>query len=174
MKPLNAKERTKGLLKFIAIFLVTVLLIVFAVYFNNSAVPNKELEYYKTRCASLQDSIASDISLLTKLNELNANLEQYQANPNNIVAQTSVGAGINGLMDMAKKDSLHFSGIIAGQAAAGYSIAANAIVKLKQSGDAMGDNSKLNADLTKCQTELDKKDQQIKDLQAKMEKCKKW
>lgn len=128
----------------------------FALYFDNSAVPNKELEYYKTRCATLQDSIASDIALFTKLNELNTTLDQYQANPNNIVAQTSVGAGINSLVDLAKKDSLNFSGKIAGQAAAGYSIAVNAIVKLKESGDAVGDNGKLNADLTKCQTESDK------------------
>ncbi len=174
MKPLNSKERTIGLLKFIGIFLFTILLIIVAIFFDFSTVPNKELDYYKSRCKTLQDSIAADIQLFSQLNELNNNLEQYQNNPNNIVAQTSVGAGINSLLETAKKDSLSYTGKLSGQIATGYSIAANAVVKLKQSGDAVGDNSKLNLDLTKCQAESDKKDQQIKELQDKISKCRKW
>lgn len=174
MKPLNEQERRIALLKFIGIFLFTIFLVVFAIYFDYSSVPAKELQYYKSRCGTLQDSIASDIALYNRLTELNTNLAKYQAAPTDPLAQTAVSSNIVALTDLAKKDSLNFSGKIAAQAAAGYTIAVSSIVKVKESGDAAGDNTKLNADLAKLQTESDKKDQQIKDLQAKIEKCKKW
>lgn len=53
MKPKNSKERQSAFLKFLLLFLVTVLTIVFAIYFNYK-VPNKENDLLKTQIKSVE------------------------------------------------------------------------------------------------------------------------
>jgi len=165
MKPLNAQERTFGLLKFAGLFVFTLVLVLFAVYFDFSAVPKAELEGYKTQVNELQATVQSDNKLISQITDLNNNLVQYQSNPTNAIAASAVGNGITGLADLAKKDSVSFTGKLSGQIVTGYGIAVSSINKSAGSGNASDDLKKAKDDLKACQDDVKDKNQQILTLQ---------
>ena len=165
MKPLNAKERTIGLLKFAVLFLLTVVLVVFAVFFNFALVPKAEMEGYKSQIASLNAKVETDNKLVSQVTDLNNNLLQYQNNPSNTIASSAVGNGITALSDIAKKDSISFTGKLSGQILTGYTTAVSAISKGQSSGNVSDDLKKMKDDLKACQDDVKDKNQQILTLQ---------
>lgn len=165
MKPLNAQERTFGLLKFAGLFVFTLILVLFAVYFDFSAVPKAEVEGYKSQINDLQATVQSDNKLISQIADLNNNLIQYQSNPGNAIAASAVGNGITALSDMAKKDSVSFTGKLSGQVVTGYGIAVSSINKTVGSGNASDDLKKVKDDLKACQDDVKDKNQQILTLQ---------
>jgi uncharacterized protein YlxW (UPF0749 family) len=165
MKPLNAQERTFGLLKFAGLFTFTLTLVLFAVYFDVSAVPKAEVDGYKSQVNDLQETVQSDNKLISQIADLNNNLIQYQSNPSNAIAASAVGNGITALADMAKKDSVSFCGKLSGQVITGYGIAVSSINKTVGSGNASDDLKKMKDDLKACQDDAKDKNQQILTLQ---------
>jgi hypothetical protein len=165
MKPLNARERTFGLLKFSGLFVFTLILVLFAVYFDFSAVPKAEVEGYKSQVSTLQATVQTDNKLLSQIADLNNNLIQYQNNPSNTIASSAVGNGITSLSDMAKKDSVSFTGKLSGQVVTGYGIAVSSINKTVGSGNASDELKKAKDDLKTCQDDVKDKNQQILTLQ---------
>jgi len=165
MKPLNAQQRTFGLLKFAGLFTFTLILVLFAVYFDFSAVPKGEVEQYRSQVNDLQAKVATDNKLLAQIADLNSNLIQYQNNPTNTIASSAVGNGITALTDIAKKDTLSFAGRLSGQVVTGYGIAVSSINKTIGSGNATDDLKKLKDDYKACQDDLKDKNQQILTLQ---------
>jgi hypothetical protein len=164
MKPLNAKERTEGFLKFTGLFAATIILVVAAIYFNVSVVPGKDLQYYKDQYSALRDSVAFDNKLYVQLNDLNNNLIQYQNNPGNDLAKINVANGIAALADLGKKDTISYMGKMCTQMTSAYGIAAGTINKLKESGNASSDMGKLADELKQCKQDSKDKDQQINNL----------
>ena len=165
MKPLNAKERTIGLVKFAGLFLLTVVLVVFAVYFNASFIPKTELEGYKNQVTVLSAKVETDNKLIAQITDLNNNLLQYQSNPANAIASSAVGNGITALADISKKDSVSFTGKLSGQILTGYGIAVSSINKTVGSGNTSDDLKKTKDDLKACQDDVKDKNQQILTLQ---------
>lgn len=165
MKPLNAKERTIGLVKFAGLFLLTVVLVVFAVFFNFALVPKAEMEGYKSQVATLNAKVETDNKLVSQVTDLNNNLLQYQNNPSNTIASSAVGNGITALSDISKKDSISFTGKLSGQILTGYGIAVSSINKGQASGNASDDLKKIKDDLKACQDDVKDKNQQILTLQ---------
>ncbi len=165
MKPLNAKERTIGLVKFAGLFLLTVVLVVFAVFFNTSFIPKAELEGYKNQVATLSAKVETDNKLIAQITDLNNNLLQYQSNPANAIASSAVGNGITALADISKKDSVSFTGKLSAQILTGYGIAVSSINKTVGSGNTSDDLKKAKDDLKACQDDVKDKNQQILTLQ---------
>lgn len=165
MKPLNAKERSSGLLKFAGLFVFTLILVLFAVYFDFSSVPKGEVENYKRQVSELQATVQTDNKLIGQIAELNNNLIQYQGNPGNTIAASAVGNGITDLTGISKKDTLSFTGKLAGQIVTGYGVAVSAINKAVGSGNTSDDLKKAKDDLKACQDDLKDKNQQILTLQ---------
>lgn len=165
MEPLNSKERAAGLLKFAGIFLGTILLVIFAVYFDFQAVPKKQLSNYKEENEKLQALVETDNKLIGQISDLNTSFVQFQNNPGNTIAANAVANGITGLADLAKKDSTSYTGKLCAQVVTGYGIAAASISKLKDSGSNADDAKKLKDDLKACQDDLKDKNNQILTLQ---------
>lgn len=165
MEPLNSQERATGLLKFAGIFLFTIVLVIFAVYFDTQAVPKKQLSNYKEENASLRALVETDNKLINQISDLNTSFVQFQNNPGNTIAANAVANGISGLTDLAKKDSTSYTGKLCGQIVTGYGIAAATINKLKDSGSNADDAKKLKDDLKQCQDDLKDKNNQILTLQ---------
>jgi len=56
MKPKNSKDRRASFLKFLALFVITITAVLFAVYFNFK-VPNKENALLKDRVKSVENEM---------------------------------------------------------------------------------------------------------------------
>jgi hypothetical protein len=165
MKPLNSSERATGLLKFAGVFLFTIILVLFAVYFDFQAVPQKQLSNYKDENAKLDTLVKTDTKLIGQLADLNSSFVQFQNNPGNTIAANAVANGITSLADLSKKDSTSYTGKLCGQIVTGYGIAAATINRLKDSGSNADDAKKLKDDLKACQDDLKDKNNQILTLQ---------
>ena len=69
MKPLNNKERRAGLLKFMGLFIVTVLAILLAVFFNTK-IPKKENNFLRAEVSTNKKELDFQRGFYSEINEL--------------------------------------------------------------------------------------------------------
>jgi len=168
MKALNAHERTTGLLQFAGLFLATVILVTVAIYFNVKTVPQVQLAGLQVENAKLLDSVSSVDKFNSQLVDMNNQLVAYSNDPSNEVLAEKVTRSIVGLDAIAKNDTISYIGRMVNQFAMGYGIAANTIKKLKASGNASEDITKLQEQLKQAKDDLKDKDQQINNLNIQL------
>lgn len=159
MEPLNGKERTSALLKFLGLFLVTVILVNVAIYFSLQ-MPEKQLALLKEENSRLKVETLNTGLWLTTVDSVRSQLERYNAEPNKIRLELEINDRINALTKFGIKDSSKFGDILT-RVANAYS--ENLVLKknLLNSGDCSTkiaelekEKAELKTDLKSCKDEL--------------------
>lgn len=89
MKPKNSKERQTAFLKYLLLFLVTVLTIVFAIYFNYK-VPNKENDLLKTQIKSVEKEMEFQNNFSDEMRAVKSMIDSLDIPGQNISYQNSL------------------------------------------------------------------------------------
>ncbi len=92
MKPKNSKERQIAFLKFLLLFLVTVLTIVFAIYFNYK-VPNKENALLKDQVKSVEKEMEFQSNFSDEMTAIKSMIDSLDIPGQNISYQNSLIGG---------------------------------------------------------------------------------
>jgi len=154
MKPKNSKERRSAFLKFLALFVVTVLAILFAVYFNFK-VPNKENSLLKAEVKSVESEMEFQKNFSKEMESIKHMIDSLDVPGQNLPYENSLIS--TKLVDLQKtiptKDSTFrydmYNNIIATyvdlQKSEGELISLN---------DAKNTIEKYKIELEKCRTEL--------------------
>lgn len=99
MKPKNSKERRTAFLKFLALFVVTMLTIVSAVYFNYK-IPNKENALLKNQVKLVEKEMEFQSKFNKEMTEIKSMLDSLDVPGQNISYQNSLIS--NRLVDLQK------------------------------------------------------------------------
>ncbi len=91
MKPQNAKERRNSIWKFILLFVVTVGLIVTAVFFDFNQIPLHENQVWRERSEKIEKDIEFQEVFYKKMKEISAHVDSLDVKGQNL-------AHINGLL----------------------------------------------------------------------------
>ncbi len=117
MKPKNSKDRRASFLKFLALFVITITAILFAVYFNFK-VPNKENAILKDQVKSVEKEMIFQDGFSKEMKSIRGMIDSLEIKGANLSYQNSLISGK--LVDLQKtiptKDSTYrydmYTGII--------------------------------------------------------------
>jgi hypothetical protein len=155
MEALNAKERTVALLKFLAIFLILLILGVWGIFYD-VRIPFKQIELLKEQNASLNGNVQYQKQVLLNMDSLFYQFSRYDKAMDKEILNPKIGGEISKLSDIANSDSITVTGKIVGRA--------NNIFGLYFI------DKKLLATLSGTSSELTDKDQKLKELSDKNDK----
>jgi hypothetical protein len=112
MEPLNSKERSIALIKFLGLFLVTLVLACAALYFDYNVIPSKQFQMLKEENAKLSVASNNTRAILTTIDSIRSGLMRYQADPNKGRIEIEVNQGALSLIKYIGTDTNDFSRII--------------------------------------------------------------
>jgi hypothetical protein len=112
MEPLNTKERTIGLLKFIGLFLVLFVLAIVAISFDFK-LPKKQIQLLREENARLSADNVSKKSVVVLVDSLNSKMLRYDTETNKVFIETQINSDINRLITVARDDSSDFGFLLA-------------------------------------------------------------
>lgn len=111
MEPLNSQERTVALFKFLGLFLVTILLVCTALYFDWE-MPNKQIQMLKEENARLSQGYNNTRSILVTMDSISNQLNRYASEPNKGFAEAQINQGLINLSKLNFGDSTDFGRIV--------------------------------------------------------------
>ena len=164
MEPLNEKERTVGLIKFLALCLVLTILVVVAAYFPFQ-LPKKQIEILKQENAKLKSENSDKRAIVVLTDSINARMLRYESEPNKGFIETQINSDINKLALLAKGDSsADFRNLLVDISQA-YLLHMNDKKK-------MGDASSWSGKIADKEKELADLKEQIKEVKHELDLCK--
>lgn len=120
MEALNSKERTIALLKFLGIFLVLIILIVWGVYYDYN-MPTKERDMYKAENESLRGTQQNQHVILATMDSLYYQLGRYDnGSDSKMLLDIKIKGEISTLMTLSGSDSVSNFGKIINRAFSTY------------------------------------------------------
>lgn len=118
MKPLNAKDRTQALLLFLALLIVSITLVVCAIFFDFS-MPTKENAVLKKQYQEMQEMMSNQNRMLGLMDSIESNLAVLDKPDANATYTEGVVTNLLIEMNNSLKDSSS-SGIVYKKIAANY------------------------------------------------------
>ncbi len=159
MKPLNQKERNNLFVKFIIVFLVTVGITVFAIFYDFN-LPAQLRQEQRSKLNSYNTFLKSQKKILKQIDTLNAQIEgmgtsnkDWTIQKELIVKQISFGVGDSSILVMNKLNAIYLNYLQARASELGYKD------KLSDCQNKMGEsekNHKEKEELLKDKIELSK------------------
>jgi len=161
MEPLNSQERLSAFAKFLVAFLITVIIIVMAVFFDYR-VPVAQNKQLIEQNAALQQSSKLAQDALYKMDSLNNYFAKFSPDSLNfLLISNSIVQQITALQQMSKQDTVSPVGKMLGRAATAYNDHYNTKQVLKTFGDDKKQIDQLKSDrddyrqkYTECSQEL--------------------
>ena len=111
MEPLNTQERTVALFKFLALFLVTVILICWAMYYD-WGIPNKQLKLLKEENAQLSAANENTRKILVTIDTIRSCMNRYPTDLNKPRLEMEINEGARQLIKYVGTDTSNFSKIV--------------------------------------------------------------
>ncbi len=167
MDALNEKEKTVALVKFLGMFLLTLIVVMVAAFFGLKS-PSKQVDALLVENARLKNTSANLKSVVITLDSLRAKMGRFNNDANKVILERQIADEINALGKYSLSDSSETSVILSRVGAEFQDHLADKKM-LSEAGNCSGKVAELNAEMVKltqelkdCNKELDTKSLQIR------------
>ena len=159
MDALNEKERTIALVKFLGMFLVTVILVLVAAFYGTKA-PQQQLNLLTSENAQLKVGLKNTRSIITSMDSIAAKMGRYNTELNKEILAREIADELQALSRYSYKDTTDFGNILS-RVGLEYKFHLADKKALSTSGDCSAtlikmqmENEKLVRDLKDCNQDL--------------------
>ena len=111
MEPLNSKDRTVALVKFLALAFLVLALAIFVAYFDNN-IDSRQIDILKAENTALKAKTKQAKEAITQLDTINSQLQRFDTEPNKQFAKDLIQRNITTLYTTYANDSSDFGKVL--------------------------------------------------------------